>query len=55
LEAFGAVIDKEKNRTMNGKEGVFSTDASKVRLCVIPTNEEILIAHDTVEAVSGLL
>ena len=55
LEAFGAVIDKEKNRTMNGKEGVFSTDASKVKLCVIPTNEEILIAHDTVEAVSGLL
>ena len=55
LEAIGAKVDEAKNKSLNGKEGVFSTEDSKVKLCVIPTNEEILIAHDTVEAVSGLL
>ncbi|MBN1902587.1 acetate kinase, partial [Candidatus Sumerlaeota bacterium] len=55
LEGIGAYIDKKKNEELNHKEGVFSTADSKVKLCVIPTNEEMVIAHDTVEAVEGLM
>jgi len=55
LEAIGAIIDHDKNEETSGKEGIFSTEDSKVKLCVIPTNEEMVIAHDTVESVEGLL
>ena len=55
LEGINAYLDPEKNKALNGKEGVFSTPDSRVKLCVIPTNEEMVIAHDTVEAVAGLL
>jgi acetate kinase len=55
LEGINAHLDPEKNIALNGKEGVFSTPDSPVKLCVIPTNEEMVIAHDTVEAVAGLL
>jgi acetate kinase len=37
-----------------GKEGEISTQASRVRVLVIPTNEELLIARDTFRAVRGL-
>ncbi len=46
LEFLGAKIDKEKNK-VRGKERDVSTDDSKVRILVIPTNEEIMIARDT--------
>ena len=55
LQCLGAILDPEKNTALNGKEGDFSADGSKVRLCVVPTNEEMVIAHETVEAVEGLL
>jgi acetate kinase len=51
LQSIGAVIDPLKNDKLFGAEGIFSTDDSPVKLCVIPTNEELVIAHDTVEAV----
>ena len=44
--------DIEKNK-VRGKEAVISTDDSKVTICVIPTNEEIMIARDTKELVEG--
>ena len=47
LGYLGAEMDKEKN-AIRGKEAVVSTDASKVKLCVIPTNEELAIARETV-------
>ena len=37
-----------------GKEGEISTEGSRVRVMVIPTNEELLIARDTFRAVRGL-
>lgn len=52
MEFLGAKIDVEKNN-FKGKEAVISTPDSKVTVCVIPTNEEIMIARDTVELVSG--
>ena len=50
LEFMGAKIDPEKNKTR--KEAVISTDDSKVTVCVIPTNEEIMIARDTLDLVT---
>ncbi|HSR04179.1 MAG TPA: acetate kinase [Proteiniclasticum sp.] len=46
LEWFGIVLDKEKNK-VRGKEKTVSTDDSKVKIIVIPTNEELMIARDT--------
>ena len=50
LEFMGAKIDPEKNKTR--KEAVISADDSKVTVCVIPTNEEIMIARDTLDLVT---
>ena len=40
----------QKNKTR--KEAVISADDSKVTVCVIPTNEEIMIARDTLDLVT---
>jgi acetate kinase len=46
----GGKIDKELNAaTKFGAEGDVSTPDSKIRLLVIPTNEELMIARDTYE------
>ncbi len=53
LEFMGIEIDPEKNREMvRGREGVISK--GKVKVMVIPTNEELVIARDTAEIVSRL-
>jgi len=48
LEFLGVKIDIEKNN-IRGKEAIVSTDDSKVKVMVIPTNEELMIAKDTEE------
>ncbi|WP_432665147.1 acetate kinase [Wukongibacter baidiensis] len=48
LEFMGVKLDKEKNN-VRGKEVVVSTDDSTVKVLVVPTNEELMIAKDTVE------
>ena len=50
LGFMGAKIDPEKNRTRS--EAVISADDSRVTVCVIPTNEEIMIARDTLDLVT---
>ena len=51
----GLKIDKEFNKTLvKGKEGEISTPDSKVRVFVLPTNEELVIARDTKEIVTNL-
>lgn len=50
LEWFGIELDKEKNK-VRGKEKIVSTDGSKVKIIVIPTNEELMIARDTLSLV----
>ena len=47
LEFLGIKIDEKINKDMNGKEAVISTPDSKVKVCIIPTNEELEIARDT--------
>lgn len=51
LEFMGVKIDDEKNNC-RGKEVEISTADSKVKVYVIPTNEELMIARDTKELVS---
>jgi len=51
LEFLGIKIDAEKNKT-RGQETIISTDDSKVTVCVIPTDEELVIARDTMRLVS---
>jgi acetate kinase len=51
LHFFGIEIDPEANRQVVGKEGIISSINSKVKVCVIPTNEELLIVRDSVRTV----
>jgi acetate kinase len=51
LDFMGLEIDKEKNKGLRGKEAIISKDTSKVKLMVVPTNEELVIAEDTVRIV----
>ena len=44
-------IDNEVNDATHGDEAVISTPDSKVKVCVIPTNEELAIARETVALV----
>lgn len=53
LEFLGTEVDEEKNNC-RGKEVEFSKAGSKVKLFVIPTNEELVIARDTLEIVNSL-
>lgn len=50
LEFLGIKIDKEKN-TIRGEEVEISTNDSKIKVFVIPTNEELMIARDTLELI----
>ena len=53
LAFMGVEIDEELNARIRGTETVISTDASRVKVCVIPTDEELMIARDTEAIVSG--
>lgn len=50
LEAIGAILDPFKNATRHD-ESIISKMASRVKIMIIPTNEELMIARDTAELV----
>ena len=52
LEYLGVKMDRERNHC-RGVEQVLSADDSKVKVVMIPTDEEIVIARDTLALVSG--
>ncbi len=52
MECLGIELDKELNNNASGKEAKISKDSSKIGMYVIPTNEELEIARQTVEIVS---
>ena len=54
LSYLGLEIDEARNRELIGREGELSTPDSKVRVFVIPTNEELVIARDTKAIVEQL-
>ena len=47
LDYCGAVLDQKKNLEYSSGVGVISTDDSKVKIIVLPTNEELSIARET--------
>ena len=47
MEYMGIKLDVEKNAKIRGEEAVISTPDSKVKVVVIPTDEELMIASDT--------
>ena len=51
LEYMGVKVDKQKNK-VRSKEVVISTDDSKVKVVIIPTDEELTIASDTMAILS---
>jgi len=53
LEFMGIEFDAEKNKS-DEREKFISTENSRVKILVVPTNEELLIARDTLEVVSDL-
>lgn len=54
LSWMGIELDSERNEfNTGGREGVISADSSRLKTFVIPTNEELLIARDTVRLISG--
>lgn len=53
LDFLGVSLDYEKNKGFRS-EGIISTPESKVKILVVPTNEELMIALDTEEIVSAL-
>lgn len=50
LQPLGIVLDEKRNRERGGEREI-STDESPVRIIIIPTNEEYMIARDTYELV----
>ncbi len=54
MDFWGIKLDDNKNLACERGEGIISTDDSKVKLFVIPTNEELEIALETVEVVENV-
>ncbi|HJZ94998.1 MAG TPA: acetate kinase, partial [Candidatus Solibacter sp.] len=54
LEWAGLRLDSGRNRSLPGKEGAITADGSPLMGYVIPTDEELLIARDTVRIILGV-
>ena len=54
MEWAGLRLDANKNQAMVGREGQISTDDSTLHAFAIPTDEELLIARDTVRVIQGV-
>jgi acetate kinase len=53
LEFLGVKMDRDKNHSVRATEDIISAPDSKVTVCVIPTDEELMIATDTLELVKS--
>ena len=53
LEFLGVEIDPQINEGVRGEERIISKEGSKVKVMVVPTNEELMIAIDTQNIVYG--
>lgn len=54
MEWAGLELDQSKNQQTVGAEAMISTEESKLRAYAIPTDEELLIARDTVRVIEGV-
>jgi acetate kinase len=48
LDQLGIELDLEKNKTVKAQEAVISAPASRVKVMVVPTNEELVVAREVV-------
>ena len=53
LEYIGVDFDKAANKGIRGKDVILTTPNSKVKMCTVTTNEELVIAQDTMKLVIG--
>ena len=53
MEWAGLKLDAQDNQETVGREGKISTEDSKLLAYAIPTDEELLIARDTVRVIRG--
>lgn len=51
MDRLGIIIDDERNSKARGSEALISSDDSKIKVYMIPTNEELEIAKQTIEVV----
>jgi acetate kinase len=54
MEWAGLRLDSDKNQAMVGREGIISLNDSTLHSYAIPTDEELLIARDTVRVIQGV-
>jgi len=54
MDFLGIELDKETNKTTRSIEKIISSTNSKVKVMVVPTNEELVIAKDTMEIIMKL-
>jgi acetate kinase len=54
LQFLGLEFDHKKNAIIQAKEAVISKPGSKIKVMVIPTNEELVIAEDTMKIVTQM-
>jgi acetate kinase len=54
MEFLGIELDEQKNKETQKTEEIISKPSSKVKVMVIPTNEELVIAMDTAKIVQSL-
>ncbi len=53
LEWLGIKLDEKKNDSVRSEEAIISTPDSKVTICLIPTDEELMVATDTMNLIKG--
>ena len=53
MDLFGIKLDLAKNDSVRGEEAIISTPDSKVTVCLIPTDEELMVATDTMNLVKA--
>jgi acetate kinase len=54
LQFLGLEFDQKKNASIQAKEAIISKPGSKIKVMVIPTNEELVIAEDTMKIVTQM-
>jgi len=55
LEFMGIVLHRDRNAAATGDEAEITTDESRVRVLVVPTNEEKTIARDVIRVLNGVM